>query len=130
MDFSDFDRGQHFQELWESVRIERPVNYSLFTFGESDLPSFLVCGATEKGATVSITRGEVKVTRPAIITPDNARADRAQALGQYRAALSLGGSKPLPQLWEAAGLNFDFTEATLRPLIEMVEAELAALPEE
>ena len=60
----------------------------------------------------------------------NARADRAQALGQYRAALALGGSKPLPKLWEAAGLNFDFTEATLRPLIEMVEAELAVLPEE
>ena len=75
MDFEHFDRGRHFQELWESVRIERPVNYSLFTFGESELPYFLVCGATEKGATVSITRGEVKVTRPSIITPDNARAE-------------------------------------------------------
>ena len=75
MDFADFDRGRHFQELWESVRIERRVDFSLFTFGESDLPYFLVCGATEKGATVSITRGEVKVTRPSIITPDNARAE-------------------------------------------------------
>lgn len=59
----------------------------------------------------------------------NARADRAQALARYRAALALGGSRPLPALWEAAGLDFDFSEATLAPLIEMVEGALAALPQ-
>ena len=75
MDFEDYNRAQHFQELWESVRIERPVHYSLFTFGESDLPYFLVCGPKQAGGTVSIIKGEVKITRPSIITPDNARPE-------------------------------------------------------
>jgi hypothetical protein len=47
------------------------VNYALFTFGESDLPYFLVCDARSESAPVTITRGDVRVTRPLIITPDN-----------------------------------------------------------
>lgn len=58
----------------------------------------------------------------------NARRDKAAALRKYREALALGGSCPLPDLWAAAGLKFDFTQATLRPLIEAVQAELAKLP--
>lgn len=54
----------------------------------------------------------------------NARRDPAEALRKYRAALALGGSRPLPELWAAAGLNFDFSEQTLRPLIEAVMAQL------
>ncbi len=59
----------------------------------------------------------------------NAKRDEAQALRRYREALSLGGSRPLPELWAAAGLKFDFSEATLRPLIAAVQKELAQLPE-
>ena len=59
----------------------------------------------------------------------NARADAEQAIRQYREALALGGSKPLPELWATAGLTFDFSEATLRPLIGHVLKELGlALP--
>ncbi len=54
----------------------------------------------------------------------NARRDPAAALRKYREALVLGGSRPLPELWAAAGLKFDFSEATLRPLIDAVMAEL------
>jgi oligoendopeptidase F len=57
----------------------------------------------------------------------NARKDKKQALRQYREALSLGGSRPLPELWAAAGLKFDFSEATLRPLLDAVTKELQAL---
>jgi len=57
----------------------------------------------------------------------NARADKAGALRKYREALALGGSRPLPELWAAAGLKFDFSEATLRPLIDAVLAELRLL---
>ena len=71
MNFSEFERQQQFQEAWEAVRIARPVHYSLFTFGESELPYFLVCDARQPQQTVSITRGDVRVTRPMIITPDN-----------------------------------------------------------
>ncbi len=57
----------------------------------------------------------------------NARRDKAGALRKYREALALGGSRPLPELWTAAGLTFDFSEKTLRPLIEAVQAELKTL---
>lgn len=50
----------------------------------------------------------------------NAQKDYAQAVAQYRHALSLGGSRPLPELFAAAGCRFDFSEKTLRPLIDAV----------
>lgn len=57
----------------------------------------------------------------------NAREDKSGELRRYREALALGGSRPLPQLWAAAGLTFDFSETTLRPLVEMVMDELRKL---
>ena len=62
---------QHFRQVWDSVSIARPVHYSLFTFGESVLPYYLVCEPARAGHTVSITRGDVRITRPTIITPYN-----------------------------------------------------------
>ena len=56
------------------------------------------------------------------------REDPRRALANYRAALALGGTRPLPDLFAAAGIRFDFTERTLRPLIDAVQEELAALP--
>lgn len=57
----------------------------------------------------------------------NARADRTTALRKYREALALGGSRPLPELWAAAGLQFDFSAQTLRPLIDALRVELRHL---
>lgn len=57
----------------------------------------------------------------------NARADRSKALGQYLDGLALGGSRPLPELFETAGCRFDFSAATLRPLVALLRAELAKL---
>jgi oligoendopeptidase F len=45
------------------------------------------------------------------------------AINHYRAALALGGSKPLPELFAAAGLEFDFSARTIEPLIEAVMNE-------
>ena len=75
MPFSSFDDERRFRDAWEAVRIERGVPYSLFTFGESKLPYFLVSGARQPGTPVSIRQGEVKITRPLIITPDTARPE-------------------------------------------------------
>ncbi|MBI3861950.1 MAG: hypothetical protein HY290_08635 [Planctomycetia bacterium] len=71
MNFSEFEDRRRFQQAWEAVRIARAVEYSLFTFGTSDLPYFLVCDARPPQQTVTITRGDVRITRPLIITPDN-----------------------------------------------------------
>ena len=56
-----------------------------------------------------------------------ARQDGAAALAGYRRALALGGSRPLPELFAAAGLEFDFSETTIGPLMEVVAEELARL---
>jgi oligoendopeptidase F len=52
-----------------------------------------------------------------------ARNDPAEALAGYKRALALGGSRPLPELFEAAGLTFDFSEKTIAPLVKAVEEE-------
>ncbi|MBL8746034.1 MAG: M3 family oligoendopeptidase [Phycisphaerae bacterium] len=49
----------------------------------------------------------------------------ASALERYKRAMRLGGSRPLPELFEAAGLPFDFGEATVSRLIGAVETEMA-----
>jgi hypothetical protein len=70
--FNEHDQERRFRAAWEAVSIRRSVQYSLFTFGESLLPYFLVLSASRPGQTVSLTRGEVKIARPTIITPQNA----------------------------------------------------------
>ena len=47
-----------------------------------------------------------------------------QAIANYRSALALGGTRSLPELFAAAGINFDFTERTLRPLMATLAGEL------
>jgi oligoendopeptidase F len=58
-----------------------------------------------------------------------AREDEGAALRRYEQALSLGGSRPLPELFASAGLDFDFGPATMRRLMDAVEEELERLPE-
>ena len=57
----------------------------------------------------------------------NAKADQPKALADYKAGLALGGSRPLPELFAAAGCRFDFTRETLAPLTGLVRAELEQL---
>jgi len=46
------------------------------------------------------------------------------ALENYLQALSLGGTRTLPQLFEAAGLSFDFSGPRISQLMQFVKAEL------
>lgn len=73
--FDEFENERRFRDAWDAIRIEREVAYSLFTFGDSDLPYFLVTQSASPGDPVSIRQGEVTVKRPAIITPDSARPE-------------------------------------------------------
>jgi len=57
----------------------------------------------------------------------NSKVDRAKALRDYQSALALGGSRPLPELFSTAGCRFDFTAATVKPLVNLLRGELAAL---
>jgi len=40
------------------------------------------------------------------------------------AALSLGGTRTLPELYDAAGLRFNFSKEHIKQLMEFVSAEL------
>jgi oligoendopeptidase F len=53
-----------------------------------------------------------------------AKENPHQALANYRAGLKLGGTRPLPDLFAAAGIQFDFSEKTLRPLMDALRDEL------
>ena len=57
----------------------------------------------------------------------NSKRDKAKALADYQAGLALGGSRPLPELFAAAGCQFEFSRKTVKPLVELVQTELAKL---
>lgn len=54
----------------------------------------------------------------------NAGKDLKKAVADYRRALALGGSRPLPELYAQAGIRFDFSAQTIRPLMVAVQKEL------
>jgi oligoendopeptidase F len=55
------------------------------------------------------------------------RANPQQALENYCNALSLGGTRTLPELYTAAGLEFDFSPARIKTLMDFVHAEMKQL---
>lgn len=57
----------------------------------------------------------------------NSLRDYAKAVSDYRAALALGGSRPLPELFSTAGARFDFSEAAFAPLVAALEEALKRL---
>ena len=60
----------------------------------------------------------------------NALDDQAAAVAAYRKALALGGTVPLPQLFEAAGAKFAFDEHTLGAAVELAESTIEKLETE
>lgn len=57
----------------------------------------------------------------------NAQRDRHEAVRLYRHALSLGGTRSLPDLFTAAGARFAFDEQTLRDAVALIENTMAEL---
>ena len=55
------------------------------------------------------------------------KENKQKAIENYINGLSLGGTKTLPELYEAAGLAFDFSPETIKELMDMVRNELEKL---
>ena len=55
------------------------------------------------------------------------KQNKEQALKNYMHALSLGGTKTLPQLYKAAGIEFNFSPAYIQKLMQFVKKEMDAL---
>jgi len=62
--------------------------------------------------------GAIQVWRKAL-------TDQAGTVAAYRRALALGGTATLPQLFQAAGGNFAFDEATLRDAVSLMEGKMS-----
>jgi len=58
---------------------------------------------------------------------ENALQDQAQAVQKYRAALALGSTRTLPEIFATAGAKFAFDAATFGRLVDLVETTLAQL---
>lgn len=52
------------------------------------------------------------------------KENKENALDNYMKALSLGGTKTLPELYKAAGLSFNFSPAYIKELMEFVHTEM------
>ncbi|HTR40926.1 MAG TPA: M3 family oligoendopeptidase [Pseudomonadales bacterium] len=57
----------------------------------------------------------------------NSKQDKARALNDYKKSLTLGGSRPLPELFSAAGCQFEFSAKTIQPLAKVLREELGKL---
>jgi oligoendopeptidase F len=64
--------------------------------------------------------GSLQVWRNALISQQDALTD-------YRSALSLGGTRTLPELFAAAGAEFRFDSSMLLALVELVEETVSGL---
>lgn len=55
----------------------------------------------------------------------NALNDQAQAVESYRQALALGGTQPLPVLYETAAVKFAYDHDMVGQMIDLLEAQIA-----
>jgi oligoendopeptidase F len=54
----------------------------------------------------------------------NFLANKPLAIIQYKQALALGYTKPIGEIYQTAGISFDFSAAYIRSLMQFVQAEL------
>ena len=54
----------------------------------------------------------------------NSLTDPSKALSDYRSALALGGTKTLPQLFQAAGAEFRFDTPFISELVDLLESSI------
>jgi oligoendopeptidase F len=57
----------------------------------------------------------------------NSRTDQRKAVADYRKALALGATVPLPQLFATAGAKFAFDAKTLKEAVDLMEAVIGEM---
>jgi oligoendopeptidase F len=57
----------------------------------------------------------------------NSKRDKSKSLRDYKNALVLGNSRPLPELFSAAGCEFEFSAKTIAPIAKVLREELAKI---
>ena len=54
----------------------------------------------------------------------NCKSDKTNAIAQYKNALSLGYTKPIGDIYKAAGIRFDFSQDYIRELMDFVKKQM------
>ncbi len=54
----------------------------------------------------------------------NFKKDKQKAIQQYKGALALGHTRPIPEMYKTAGVEFNFSAAYVRELMQFLKAEL------
>lgn len=57
----------------------------------------------------------------------NYKRNPEKALDDYQAALALGYTKSIPEIYKTAGIRFDFSRAYVKELVDFLKSELAKL---
>ncbi len=63
----------------------------------------------------------------AIAVWKNYKEDKAKGLAGYKAALELGYTKTIPEIYKAANIKFDFSRGYIQKLMRFVKTELEAI---
>lgn len=63
----------------------------------------------------------------AIAIYKNYKENPRRAVGKYKEFLKLGYSKPVPEIYAAAGIRFDFSKAYLQEMVDFIMAEIGQL---
>lgn len=66
----------------------------------------------------------------AIAVWQNFKADPEKGMADYRAALAMGYTRPIPEIYARAGVRFDFSESYIRELAVFLQAELQGIETE
>ncbi|MEX2484750.1 MAG: hypothetical protein WED10_09325, partial [Brumimicrobium sp.] len=54
----------------------------------------------------------------------NSKSDFSEAIEKYKSALSLGYTKSIPDVYETAGVTFDFSRKNISELASFIQEEL------
>lgn len=57
----------------------------------------------------------------------NYKKNKEETLKKYKEFLALGNSSPVPEIYEAAGIKFDFSEKYIQEMVNFIKSELELL---
>ena len=57
----------------------------------------------------------------------NFKEDKEKGIKQYKAALTLGYTKSIPEIYKEAGIEFNFSKSYVKELADFVKEELAKI---
>ncbi len=119
------ERMDHFKGLVDRFDAATGIDYTGFEKHESSL--WFLQGHVFQSPFYYIEYGIAQLAALAIYR--NLKNNREATVEQYHDFLKLGNSRPLPELYKAAGVRFDFSREYIHDIVEFVKKEINAISE-